>query len=623
MCGISGIISPNGRRDLRGDIAAMNRALVHRGPDDEGSHIEPAFGLGFRRLAILDLSPAGHQPMRSPDGALVLVFNGEIYNYLELAAELRALGHHFKSSGDAEVVLHAYAEWGEACVQRFNGMWAFAIWDRPRQRLFASRDRFGVKPLVYHQQGAEFIFSSEVAGLRAVLPLHRANPGKLHDFLAYGYRSNDGQTFFEAVQELPPAHNLTFERGELTLSRWWSLPQDQPPPAGDRSKAWRDLLQDAVRLRFRSDVPVALLQSGGLDSSAICCLVNDDLAQGLLPPQSVMAFTAVHPGHAFDESQALRELMASCPQVRSVELALPWQGLAEQMPAFVRAMQQPMFSSTAYAHWCLMAAVHAQGIKVVINGQGADEALAGYGRHISGYHLLDTLLRQPQRLPAEMAAQRRLMGQGLLMQLGQLAKAMLGRRAAARWRGAFSEGGARLLAPAFKRAHRERLEDVGPRWGGGNLDAQLRAQLLHYGFNQILNYEDQSSMSHSVEIRSPFVDWRLMEMAFALPAQDKLGGGITKRILREAFAQRLPSSIINNHHKIGFATPFDEWSATPAFRAWVRELVQAPEFIGRKLWQGHKLAARLQDPAAVRRGFPAWRFIMAELWMREFGIHNV
>ena len=502
-------------------------------------------------------------------------------------------------------------------------MWAFAIWDRPRQRLFASRDRFGVKPLVYHQQGAEFIFSSEVAGLRAVLPLHRANPGKLHDFLAYGYRSNDGETFFESVQELPPAHNLTFERGELTLSRWWSLPQDQPPPAGDRSKAWRELLQDAVRLRFRSDVPVALLQSGGLDSSAICCLVNDDLAQGLLPPQSVMAFTAVHPGHAFDESQALRELMASCPQVRSVELALPWQGLAEQMPAFVRAMQQPMFSSTAYAHWCLMAAVHAQGIKVVINGQGADEALAGYGRHVSGYHLLDTLLRQPQRLPAEMAAQRRLMGQGLLMQLGQLAKAMLGRRAAARWRGAFSEGGARLLAPAFKRAHRERLEDVGPRWRGGNLDVQLRAQLLHYGFNQILNYEDQSSMSHSVEIRSPFVDWRLMEMAFALPAQDKLGGGITKRILREAFAQRLPPSIINSHHKIGFATPFDEWSATPAFRAWVRELVRAPEFTGRKLWQGHKLAARLQDPAAVRRGFPAWRFIMAELWMREFGIHNV
>jgi asparagine synthase (glutamine-hydrolysing) len=627
MCGINGIVlAPNAaarelNRGLHHDIAAMNRALVHRGPDDDGEYHAPGVALGFRRLSIIDLSAAGHQPMCNEDGTLWLVFNGEIYNHQELLPELRARGHVFRSRSDSEVILHAYEEWGEDCVQRFNGMWAFAIWDTKRQRLFASRDRFGVKPFVYLERDGVFAFSSEVAGLRAAFSLKRANAGKLHDYLAYGYRTNDGQTFFDGVHELPAAHQLTVEAGRVTLKRWWSLPtQRNLVPAQGAAAALRELLTDAVRLRLRSDVPVALLQSGGLDSSAICALVNAEVASGRLGVDAVTAFTAVHPGHAWDESAKVRRLMQSCPHIRSVELAPASADLAQQLPRYVRAMQQPMGSASSYAHWCLMQAVHEAGIKVILNGQGADETLAGYGAYIAGYRLLDLLLSQPGQVPGEMRAIRARLGQRYTTQLAQTAKALLGRRAASRWRARHSEGGARYLAPSFERAHRGRLPDMPMQWGDGNLDAHLRAQIDHYGFNQILNYEDQSSMSQSIEMRSPFVDYRVMSLAMQLPDATRFSQGITKRVLREAFAEVLPSEVVNDHHKIGFATPFDQWAAQPAFKAFVAELVASPEFLRRPWWRGTELAAALTGQRPVPAAFPAWRFITTELWLREFGI---
>ena len=633
MCGINGIVNAPSTRgqDSRAHITAMNAALVHRGPDDEGQYHDAGVALGFRRLAINDLSAAGHQPMSNEDGSLWLVFNGEIYNYLELIPELRARGHVFASRCDAEVVLHAYEEWGEDCVQRFNGMWAFAIWNVKTQCLFASRDRFGVKPFVYTQRGQDFIFSSEVVGLRAATPLHRANLRKLHDYLAYGSRSNDGETFFEGVFELPPAHNGVLQNGQWHMRQWWTLAQGDSSASSDNIEALSDaqaaqqmrrLLNDAVRLRMRSDVPVALLQSGGLDSSAICALVNDELALGP-GAQTVTAFTAVHPGHAFDESDKVRLLMQSCPHITSVALQPPTQDLAARLPAFVRALQEPQFSSTAYAHWCLMQEVHGRGIKVMLNGQGADEALAGYDRYIVGHHLLDTLFSQPLRLLQTLRDNQARLGFGLPMQLAQLAKAVLGRPSAAAWRAWCSEGAARYLGPRPRGANHQQNKAPGMQWGPGNLDAHLHHQLLHQGFNQILQYEDASAMSQSIEMRSPFVDYRVMQWAINLPMAQRFAQGVTKRVLRQAFAQRLPEAIVVEHRKIGFATPFDEWRATPTFKAFVAELVASPQFLARALWDGNRLAQALRGERAVPQGFPHWRFINAELWLREFGITNV
>ncbi len=627
MCGINGIVVPQqlglGGQSPERDIERMNSALAHRGPDGSGRFFGPGFALGHRRLSIIDLSSAGDQPMFNEDRTLALVFNGEIYNYLELIPVLQKCGHVFRSRSDSEVILHAFEEWGELCVERFNGMWAFAIWDTKKRSLFLSRDRLGVKPLCYFQRDGRFVFSSEVTGILAVAPVVDANLDKLHSFLAYGYRTNNGHTLFQGIQELLPGHNAWLVEGQLKLSRFWSLNPSAPePPAQRRVEEFAELLRDAVRLRFRSDVPVALLQSGGLDSSVICTVVNDEIDAGRLGVQSVTGYTAVHPGHAYDETAAVRALMATCPHVRSIELQPESAALAQALPDFVRRMQEPMASATSYAHWCLMRLIHAQGTKVVINGQGADEALAGYGRYNLGYRLLDELLSRPLNAVSEAQSMHRLMGFGWAHIGAQTFKAVLGRKAASKWRAHWSEGGAAALAPEFVRDHGDFEFNLQATWRPENLDRHLRQQLAHYGFNQILHYEDQSSMSESIEIRSPFVDYRLMEFAFSLPMADRFSGGVTKRILRQAFGQRLPALIAHNHKKLGFATPFEEWSATPSFRSFLQDLVASPQFQGRRIWNAKVLGKRLLEPGAAARGFPVWRFVNTELWLRAFGIQN-
>jgi len=625
MCGINGILQLKAGTpaSLQPQIDAMNLAIAHRGPDGDGSFVGPEIALGHRRLAILDLSDAGAQPMYSVDGELVLVFNGEIYNYLELAEELRGKGYVFKSHSDTEVILHAYREWGEDCVQRFNGMWAFALWDAAKNKLFASRDRLGVKPFFYLQTEEQFIFSSEIGGIRAVNAVHEANLGKLHDYLAYGYRTNNGETFFKNIFELKPGHILVGQAGKLSFRRFWQIRPDQsaPEPAG-RVAAYAELLRDAVRLRFRSDVPVALLQSGGIDSSVICTIVNDEIDSHRLGVETVTAFTATHPGHAFDESAPVRELMKTCPHIRSVEMSPNGDTLATDFFDYVRAMQEPMGSAASFAHWKLMQEVRSQGIKVVINGQGADEALAGYGQYIRGYRLLDLIQTRPAAALTEAKAIRRQMPWGYVSLAAQTFKAVLGRRAASRFRARYVERSFDVLSKDFKQAQRNYLPDLGMAWDGRNLDRHLRSQLQDYGLNQILHYEDQSAMSQGIEIRSPFVDYRLMEFAFALPDEAKFSGGITKKILREGFTQRVPDSIINSKVKLGFAIPFADWMQRPALQHLVRKLVNSDSFKSRKIWDAGKLAAVLTDPGAAASGFPVWRFLMTALWLDEYGISN-
>ncbi|MBL8279695.1 MAG: asparagine synthase (glutamine-hydrolyzing) [Pelomonas sp.] len=629
MCGINGSLTRTavGSGELRARVVAMNNAIAHRGPDGSGVFERDGVALGHRRLSIIDLSEAGAQPMHSADGTLTLVFNGEIYNYLELTQELQALGCQFRSHSDSEVILHAYRVWGESCVRRFNGMWAFAIWDERERRLFASRDRLGVKPFFFMETGDELLFSSEIAGLRTVRPLNQANLAKLHDYLAYGYRTNNGETMLQGVLELLPGHEMVWrlDGGRLAMRRYWSLEEARvalPPPA-ERPGALAELLRDAVRLRFRSDVPVALLQSGGIDSSVICTIVNDEIDAGHLGAlDTVTAFTATHPGHAYDEAANVRALMATCPHIRSMELTPGGEALAQDFRAYVRAMQEPMSGAASYAHWKLMQAVRAQGIKVVINGQGADEALAGYGFYIRGYRMLDLLQTDPLAAWREARAIRANMPFGYGGLVAQTVKAMMGRRLASRMRASLVEGSAGMLAPAFRSDHANYLPDLPMVGGGGNLDRHLRGQLHDYGFNQILHYEDQSSMSHGVEIRSPFIDYRLMEFAFALSDEEKFSGGVTKKILRDAFRGRVPAQIIESKVKLGFATPFADWLRGDALQSFVRQLVSSPTFKDRNIWHAAPLATKLSDPKASSGGFPSWRFIMTALWLEEFGVTN-
>jgi len=626
MCGISGVVDPQEQdvAELKRRVVAMTTAIAHRGPDGEGHYADAQAALGHRRLAILDLSDAAAQPMHSSDGSLVLVFNGEIYNYVELRRELAALGHQFTSSGDTEVLLKAYQQWGPDCVKRFNGMWALAIWNRRNRTLFLSRDRLGVKPLFYSEHGGRLHFASEVGALRAVLDLRDANQAKLHDYLAYGYRTNDGDTFFAGIRELPPGCNLEWRAGRALQSCYWSLPEEALPLSRRQaSERLHHLLTDAVKLRFRSDVPVALLQSGGIDSSILATLVNDAIDSGNLARTEVTAYSAVFPGHAVDESAAIKLLLDTCPHIKGVMLTPDAGHVADDFGAYCAAMQEPMGSASSYVHWKLMQQVRAAGTKVVINGQGADEAWAGYGFYIRGYRLLDLALTRPGHALSELSAIRREMGLGLGGTLAQTAKAALGRRAASRWRARFKEKTAEVLAPAFRASHRHHLPDLGMVWGGGNLDRHLRGQLTDYGFNQILHYEDQSSMSQGVEIRSPFVDYRLMELAFSLPDELKFSGGQTKRLLRDAYAHRVPRQIIHSGRKIGFSTPIGSWMADKPMQRMVSELVGSADFRQRSLWRPDRLSDKLTDASHAQAGFPVWRYLMTAVWLQQNSIRNV
>lgn len=634
MCGISGILCHNDsfrgepRGDLHFHVSMMNDELAHRGPDGDGVHVNYPVALGHRRLSILDLSEAGAQPMFNEDKSIAIVFNGEIYNYLELMPDLIARGHRFYSRSDTEVILCAYEEYGPACVTRFNGMWAFVIYDFRKRLLFASRDRLGVKPFYYHNDTDAFVFSSEIKAILKVVKIDRANHGKVYDYLAYGYKTNNGETFFEAVHELPSAHNLIIQNGQLKLERYWDLPESGPGrddalDGQELTDRFTALLTDAVRLRFRSDVPVAILLSGGLDSTSITRIVDDLIENRSLDYTTVKAFSAVFPGFVHDESGAIGEFSGTCRHIESHVLTPDGHDLVDRVAPFVYGMGEPVFSATAFAHYMLLKDVRRQGIKVVINGQGSDEAFCGYDRFLIGYFLLDILFSRSGDIVSQWRSIHRNLGYPTSYIVAQLIKAMMPRRMASYLRGRFQEGIIDYLDDRFVRNNYGYLKDSLPGWSGGQrLTEYLKFNIRHYGFNQILHYEDHSSMQNSVEMRSPFVDYRMMEFAFSLPTRFKFDQGVTKRIIRDAFRKKLPTSIVEPHSKIGFAVPFAKWLEEPRFGRFVADIVHSEAFRSRAIW----------DAAALRRvfgrkesftQFPFWRVLNLELWSRAYAINNL
>ena len=374
MCGIAGIFNMESSAPVdRSDVERMVATLVHRGPDAQrGSPYEGA-ALGHARLSILDLRPEAHQPFESEDGAFSITYNGEIFNYVELRDELEAAGYRFRTRCDTEVLLNAYREWGAEVVSRLNGMWAFAILDRRRDELFCSRDRFGIKPFAYAHTSGRFVFASEIKALLAAEP-GLASPN--YAALAALLRSTRGyrllESHFEGVFRLPPAHNLLVRRRGLQLERYWDYPCEP-----DESLAWdeagerlRELLLDAVRLRMRSDVPVGTTLSSGLDSSSIACLLRTVYSE---PHET---FSAAYPGEAFDESKRARELSRSLQMTPHSIPALPEEFLPT-LRSCVRHLEGASRTPAVLPLWNIMRQAR-EHVTVLLEGQGADELLAGY-----------------------------------------------------------------------------------------------------------------------------------------------------------------------------------------------------------------------------------------------------
>ena len=643
MCGITGVVAAD--PDALRAVKAMTDALRHRGPDDEGyllaapgrgccayggletvpgvalprlpSEIPPGtrVALGHRRLAIIDLSPGGHGPMASADGALWITYNGEIFNHVELREELRGLGHAFRTSSDTEVLLAAYAHWGPAALHRFNGMWAFAIYDARRGVVFCSRDRFGVKPFHYFWDGEVFAFASEIKGLLAHPRVPRkARAAAVHSFLVEGALDEGDDTFFEGVQRLPAGHEITVDVAAKRMVRkaWYTLPPAESRPAD--AGQLRALLTDSVRIRLRSDVAIGTCLSGGLDSSSIAVLSRQQGAGEMAPYR---AFSVTFPDAGLDESSHLDAVIAQTglESLRSRPTAAE---LVADLPTLARDQDEPMASASPYAQWRLMRLAAGSGVKVLLDGQGADEVLAGY-HHQFGPHLAEVARRHGIVAAVRGArAASRGSGRSAAYFLGLFAyHAFPAPRALRRWTVAQAATHSRLrrdlasveLARAAEGAVTERHR---PR---RTLADERRAEVLSTSLPALLRYEDRNSMAFSLEARTPFLDFRIVEWAMAVGSDSLLRDGWTKAPLRDAMAGLLPDSVRRRRDKIGFAVPQRRWlrEAAPAVREWLGPGARVRPLMRDGILD--KWLAGSDEGLARRAGL--WRLLSLEMWLRH------
>jgi asparagine synthase (glutamine-hydrolysing) len=573
MCGIAGYIASNDPRPFAAFQATALRTLAHRGPDDSGWYIDGQFGtdqpppdpgrcgLLHRRLAILDLSPLGHQPMVTPDGHFAMTFNGEIYNYVELRRDLEREGCCFRSQSDTEVLLWAWARWGAAALPRLVGMFAFALLDRDRRRLVLARDPFGIKPLYYARPAGGFAFASELKALRPVVSGH-VRPGRLFDYLRDGVTDHGAETLLADVHQLPAAHWMEVDLDNAAPTeprRYWDIDLDRRldlsfPEAVARA---RDLFLDSVRLHLRSDVPVGAALSGGIDSSAIVAAMR-----AVEPRTDVHTFTFVADDPAIAEEQ-YADRAAQCAGATARKVRLGPGDLAADLDQLVATQDEPFGSTSIYAQYRVFRLAAEHKIKVMLDGQGADEMLAGY----SGYFpaRLGSLIGRGRFLQAYRFAGRAstrpgvggrtaLLARGLkrLLPAGVQArgKAMLGRPTIPRWMNAnwFATRG---VEPAIEGRSARRTEQLRER---------LYRTLTETSLPMLLRYEDRNSMAWSIESRVPFLTPALAEFLLALPEEYLISkDGVTKHVFREAMRAIVPDSILDRRDKIGFATPEQRW----------------------------------------------------------------
>jgi asparagine synthase (glutamine-hydrolysing) len=608
MCGIAGVVGPDPTPEI---ISAMLECIAHRGPDGVGQVIRDGrVGLGHRRLAIIDLSDEASQPMRSASGC-ELILNGEIYNYVELRSELASSGAVFRTSSDTEVLLAAYDRWGVDCLSRLNGMFALALYDPARRTLLLARDRFGEKPLYYHRApDGFFLFASEIKAL-LVYPgvAARAERQTVYRFLRHKLAEHEPATYFEGIVALPPAHYLELhvDDGQQVQQRYWSLEGSVPDPRsrGELVAAYRDLLADSIRIRLRADVAVGSSLSGGIDSSAIVGY----LAKGRHVKRQ-HTFSARFPGWPLDEGGYIADVSAFS-RAQSHEVA-PAPDPAD-LEKVIWHQDQPFGSLSIYAQWAVMRLAREHGVTVLLDGQGADETVAGYPFYFAA--LFRYLFRTGRwlQLAREMRGFSAVHGRARLRSLAfyavpeSAARLLRGLRRGPGLSAAF----ARTQAGAGSRAPSARFRT--------DLDEMLASTLTATMLPGLLRYADRNSMAFGREVRLPYLDHRLVELAFSLPWEMKLRGGRTKRILREAMRDYLPDSVRARTDKIGYAPPQAAWLRGP-LREWAEDLLASQRFAERE-WNDAPAVRAMWEAfrdGKDQPGADVWRFLSVEAWARSF-----
>lgn len=616
MCGIAGIVVREGAANTAA-VQAMCDRMAHRGPDGEGFWQSPdrRVAFGHRRLAVIDLSREADQPMADNADRLRITFNGEIYNYLELRAALEELGHRFRTQSDTEVILEAYRAWGDACVERFNGMFAFAIWDSVHGRVFCARDRFGEKPFLYALKEGVFAFASEYKALFSLSDISAdIDETKFAAFFVDATAALDHgeETLFPAIRQIPPAHTLVLdiETQSVSVVPYWKPPQatgDSAMGFEDAALVFKGLLESAVELRMRSDVAVGSCLSGGLDSGSIAriaiALTGTD--------QPYHAFTGRFPGTDADEGVYAAAVVEGT-KIIADECMPTAQGLVDELPSFVWHNELPVGSASQYAQWCVFRLARETGVTVLLDGQGADEVLGGYEQYFAPY--LQGLKRTGHDVRSEEAAIRARYPQALSM-------------ADQSWKRRMPLGFKRVLGRLSGRGSDIRLgmrsgvaaDDVDVREGMSNLHDALTRDATDGFLTTLLRYGDRNSMAHSREVRLPFCDHRIMEFAATLPAEYLMGHAETKRLLRAAMQGVLPETIRTRWLKQGFVPPVNLW-LQGALGEVAEAIFNDADFAQDSLWDASWWRAALTRFRAgeVAMAPVIWKPVMATLWHRHF-----
>lgn len=627
MCGIAGILNLDGQPlEHEAVLKAMADVMRHRGPDGAGFFADGPIGLAHRRLSIIDLS-TGDQPMTNEAGLLVIVYNGEIYNYREIRARLEAKGHHFRTQSDTEVILQAFAENGERCLEHFNGMFAFAIWDRQQRHLFLARDRLGVKPLYHWSDGHVFLFASEIKALLEYpgFPV-RANPTALDEYLTFVYTLGE-HTFFEGVKRLLPGHVLTVSNGQVSTTRYWDVTFEKravsEPQAIEELEA---LLEDAVRLELVSDVPLGSFLSGGLDTSSIVAMAMRHATPGF------KTFSVgFEEGAQFDELPYAR-VVARRFGTDHYQIVPSAQEFLDFFPKAVWHLDEPAVGPPAIPGHFVCRLARDKGVKVLLSGEGGDELLGGYPRAVALYQqqLLAGSARngssrwEALRTLASFYARRTMgwrEGLALFTTLGHPAP----QRYAHLQRTLRPQVRRQLYSPDFRQQVKEAgtLATFAAVFDGcddasSDLDRALYVDVKTY-LAALLHVADRMSMAASVESRVPLLDHRLVQWAASLPPALKAQGFATKALLRKTAARFLPSEIVHRP-KVGFQTPFEVWVRRPDWRDFVHDTLLSGRALGRGYFQPDFVRFLVDDLYQGRgRHIPlVWQLLNVEWWHRIF-----
>ena len=624
MCGICGFYNYSSRdRDgLRDDalLRAMTSTIVHRGPDDDGHHLDGPVGLGMRRLSIIDVA-GGHQPIHNEDGTIRIVFNGEIYNYLELRRNLEQAGHQFYTHSDTEVIVHSYEEWGDDCVLRLNGIFGFAIWDARRRRLLLARDHFGVKPLYYCDDGTRLLWGSEIKAILADRNVsRRVDKDALELFLTFRFVPSP-LTMFKGIHKLAPGHRLICDHAGCRVERYW-----QPRPEIDKALSEQDsicLLQErleaAVKRQMLSEVPIGALLSGGVDSGVVVAIMSQ------LTNHPVRSFTVGFKGDStvseLDDARATGALF----ETEHHEVGLGSLDYQQWLQKSIWHLEEPIGTTSALPMYfvCQLARKH---VKVVLTGQGADEPFCGYTRYLgerygSFYRWLPDGFREQVVRPLVEALPRQERFKRAVRSLGtaniterflQVYSLFSGPMKRALWRHECRPGGVDQLARETVNYWRKGIEYLDPLLQMTYVDARLSLA------DDFLIYGDKMSMAHSVEARVPFLDLQYMAVAEALPPSLRIRGLTRKYSHKKAIAKWLPREVIDRP-KRGFETPVDGWFRSELSR-FVRQTLLSSDSACHTYFNPDSVDSLLTDHLSGRQDNrrQLYSLLVFELWHRQF-----